>query len=109
MKFIGKLAEIKTTDVISDKFKKRVFLVNDCAPNYQQEIPFELTNLRIPLIDPFKPGDMVSVTFGISSRKGIDRKGKELFFVTLHAYKIELYGLVNATPSSGATVVIDTK
>lgn len=89
MNITGKLVEVRGTEKVSPDFSKRVLVINDCALIAPQNIPFELSNERIPLIDGFRQGDMVSISYNMRAKDWVDRSGKTRTFITLHAWEIK--------------------
>lgn len=86
----GKIIEIFNTQNITESFKKREFVVEYVEnPSYPEYIKFELIQDRCTLIDPFKPGDEVSVEFNLKGRKWEDKNGVVKYFNTLQAWRLE--------------------
>ncbi len=100
MNIIAKLVEVKAIEKISADFTKRIIVVNDCSLYNPQNLPLEVSNERIPLIDGFKEGDMVDVSFNMRAKDWVDRSGKTRTFITLHLWGIKLVS--NETESTPA-------
>ena len=81
-----KNAEVK----VSDKFKKREFVLTDNAQSYPQTILFQLTQDRCSLLDKANVGDTVTVTFGLKGREWKNPQGEIKFFNSLDVFKVEL-------------------
>ena len=76
---------------VSEKFKKRDFVLNDVSSQYPQLITFQLTQDRCSLIDPFEIGDEITVNFNLRGREWTDPKTSTVkYFNTIEAWKIEL-------------------
>ncbi|PHR49018.1 MAG: hypothetical protein COA32_02940 [Fluviicola sp.] len=87
------------TQVISDKFKKREFVVTDASGNYPQDILFQLTQDRTDLLEEMNVNDVVNVTFNIRGREWTSPKGEVKYFNSLDVWKIEKsQGGGNPTP-----------
>ncbi len=86
----GKIKVIKETMTFDSGFRKREFVVVT-QQQYPQEIPFELINDRIDLIEGFKEGDPIKVHFDI---RGREYQGRH--FVNLTAWKVENPGGASA-------------
>ncbi len=85
----GKLKVKKDEQVISEKFKKREFVVTDESSQYPQDIMFQLTQDRTSLLDSFNEGDQVSVYFNLRGREWTSPNGEVKYFNTLDAWKID--------------------
>jgi len=90
MNIQGKLIEIYDTKQISDKFKKREFVV-EYAENaqYPQFIKFELTQNNCDIIDEFKKNDYVDVSFDLRGKPWTNKEGIVTYFTSLGAWKIQ--------------------
>lgn len=74
---------------ISEKFKKREFVLTDNSSQYPQHISFQLTQDRCNLIDSFKVGDEIKVHFNLRGREWTSPQGEVKYFNTLEAWRIE--------------------
>lgn len=81
-----KNAEVK----VSDKFRKREFVLTDNAASYPQTILFQLTQDRCSLLDKANVGDVITVTFGLKGREWKNPQGEIKFFNSLDVFKIDL-------------------
>jgi len=92
----GKLIVKEDTVNISDRFKKREFVIdvpNDRNPEWNDTIKFQTTQDRTELIEPFNLGDDILVAFNIKGNKW-ERDGKVNYFTNLEAWRIEKLGPV---------------
>ena len=80
-----KNAEVK----VSDKFRKREFVLTDNAASYPQTILFQLTQDRCALIENANVGDEITVTFSLKGREWKNPQGEIKFFNSLDVFKIE--------------------
>lgn len=79
------------TEVISDKFKKREFVIeveNERNSDWNDFIKFQLTQDRVDLIEPIKMNEEIKVSFNIKGRKW-EKDGKVNYFSNLEAWRIE--------------------
>lgn len=98
MNIIGSIVEIFDTVQVSEKFKKREFVIQDTEnPQYPQFIKFELSQDKCSLLDSFSLGDMVDVSFNLRGRQYINPQGVKSYFNSLQAWRIQ-------TVSKGAGV-----
>ena len=81
----GVIHMIKETQVVSDKFQKREFIV-ETKEQYPQFIKLEFTQDKCTLLDKYKVGQEVSVDYNL---RGNLAKTNDNAFVSLQAWKIE--------------------
>lgn len=94
MQVAGKLVVINATQVVSEKFSKRTFVVAT-EDKFPQEIEFQLTQDKCDYLDQYKVGEQVNVSLNIRGRSWTSPSGETKYFNTLEAWKIERVG---ATP-----------
>lgn len=87
------------TQVISDKFQKREFVVTDASGNYPQDILFQLTQERTSALDDVQLNDTVSVTFNIRGREWTSPSGEVKYFNSLDVWKVEKSASGGAAPT----------
>ena len=97
MQVAGKLVVINATQVVSDKFSKRIFVV-ETSDQYPQSIEFQLTQDKCDCLDAYKLGDEVNVSLNIRGREWTSPAGEVKYFNTLEAWKIERIGTQLPTP-----------
>ncbi|MCH2213847.1 MAG: DUF3127 domain-containing protein [Flavobacteriales bacterium] len=86
----GKLVVKNGTEQVTEKFKKREFVITDEASQYPQEIIFQLTQDRVDLLDPYNEGDKIKVNFNLRGRRWQNpNTGETRFFNSLDAWRIE--------------------
>jgi single-strand DNA-binding protein len=90
----GRLHEIFDEQQVSEKFRKREFVLEVQDGQYPEHIKFQMVQDKTSLIDPFKMGDEVKVTFNLRGR-GFNKNGQMLYFTNLEAWKIEAGGAAN--------------
>lgn len=89
MEIIGELKVVYDTQNVSDKFKKREFVVTiDHHTPYPQHIQMQATQDKCSQLDGFTPGMDVKVQFNLRGREWDGPKGMK-YFNTLEAWKIE--------------------
>ena len=85
------ILKVKNAEVkVSEKFKKREFVLTDNAQSYPQTILFQLTQDRCSLIENAKVGDEITVTFSLKGREWKNPQGEIKFFNSLDVFKVEL-------------------
>ena len=65
----GQLVKIYDTQVISDRFQKREFILRVEDGQYPQELNLQFTQSDCGLLDSFSEGDQVSVSSWVRGRK----------------------------------------
>lgn len=88
----GKVIEKYNTVQVSDRFKKREFVIEKTESNggmeFTDHVKFQLTQDRCNLIDNIELNDEVKVNFNIRGNKW-ERDGKVNYFTNLDAWRIE--------------------
>ncbi|HAY34287.1 MAG TPA: DUF3127 domain-containing protein [Ignavibacteria bacterium] len=90
MEISGKLFEIYETKQVTDKFKKREFVVEYVTnPEYPQYIKFQLTQNNCDYLDGFSKGDMINIQFDLTGRPWTNQSGETTYFTSLNAWRIQ--------------------
>lgn len=90
MNITGKLIEKYETQVVSDKFKKREFVIEFTEnPQYPEFIKFELIQDKTSLLDSFNIGDHIDVSFNLKGRTWVNQQGVKQYFNSLQAWKLK--------------------
>lgn len=98
MNLKGKLIEINETQLVSNTFEKREFVVEYAEnPQYPEYIKMEVIQDKCPLLDKFILNQEVSVEFNLKGRKWTDAQGQTKYFNCLQAWKIETVGAQSNT------------
>jgi hypothetical protein len=85
----GKLIVKGEEQQISEKFKKREFVIQDNDDQYPQVISFQLTQDKCSLLDNFKLNEEINVYFNVRGREWTSPKdGQTKYFNTLEAWKL---------------------
>jgi len=93
----GTLKVKKDEQVISDKFKKREFVISDGHESYPQLISFQLANDKTSLIDSIELESEITVHFNLRGREWTNKEGVVMHFNTLDAWKVDAGGQANAS------------
>ena len=91
LKLEGKLIKVFETNQISEKFKKREFVI-ETDEQYPQTVKFQLVQDSCKLIDNYKLGDMLNVYFNLRGRVWVNKNNEEVYFNTEQAWRIEKTG-----------------
>lgn len=105
----GKLLEIFPTQEVSASFKKREFVieksesVNDRV--FTDVIKFQLIQDRCALLDSYKLGEEVKVTFNIKGSKW-EKEGRTNYFVNLDVWRMEKVAAGNNQSNESAPTYV---
>lgn len=84
----GLIEEIMDEQQITDKFKKREFVIKDATkPEWPELIKFQATQDKCDLLTPLKVGQEVTVFFNLRGRR-YEKDGKVNYFTNLEAWRI---------------------
>jgi translation initiation factor IF-3 len=100
MEVIGKIKVINDTIKVSEKFSKREFVITT-EDLYPQDVQFQLTQDKCTLLDMFKTGDNVKVSFNLRGREWISPQGEIKYFNTLEVWKIFKEDTIEQKPKLG--------
>ena len=84
---------------VSEKFKKREFVLTDNSSQYPQHILFQLTQDRCSLMDAYNVGDEIKVTFNLRGREWQSPQGEIKYFNSLDVWRIEGGSAKNSSSS----------
>lgn len=96
----GKVIVKNNTEQISDKFKKREFVIeveNERNQDWNDFIKFQLTQDRCDLLEAVSLYEEIKVSFNIRGRKW-EKDGKTNYFSNLEAWRIEKLNTGNPVP-----------
>lgn len=99
----GKIIEIFPTQNISEKFKKREFIVeykDNPSGSYVQYLKFQAIGDKVTMLDTYKVGQEVSISFNLKGRK-YEKDGRVSYFMDLEAWRMNLS---NGMPESNNTL-----
>ncbi len=102
LQITGILKVKKDEQVISDKFKKREFVISDGHDMYPQMIMFQLAQDKTSLIDGIDLESEITVHFNLRGREWTNKEEKVMYFNTLDAWKIEGGAQTQAAPVTAA-------
>ena len=89
MEIKGKIKKISETVQISERFRKREFIVEYASnPDYPQFLQFEMVQDRCELLDSFEVGQDVEVFFDLRGREWTNPQGEVKYFNSLQAWKL---------------------
>lgn len=89
MEIKAKIEKIFSAQQITETFRKRDFVVEYAEnPQYPELLKFELIQDKCDLLDSFKEGDVVNVSFNLKGRKWTDPQGVDKYFNSLQAWRL---------------------
>lgn len=86
----GVLILVKDTVQVTEKFKKREFVIEDSSSMYPQEIIFQSVQDKCDMLDGYDEGQNVEVSFNLRGRAWESPQGETKYFNTLDAWRIEV-------------------
>jgi hypothetical protein len=88
-KVIGTIKAIFDEQVVSDKFRKREFVLttND---KYPQDVLFQLTQGNTDLIDTIRVGEQVEVSYNLNGKEYTNKEGKTMYFNSLNVWQVAI-------------------
>ena len=100
----GRLADKFETQVISDRFQKREFVLElkSTGTNgfeFVDFVKFQTTQDKCSMLDQFAIDEMVKVTFNLRGRKW-EKEGQVSYFTNLEAWRIEKVESDTSDPST---------
>jgi len=91
----GKIIEKYDLQVVSDRFRKREFVIEfskeNGGNNFTESVKFQLIQDRVDMIEPYNVGEEINVSFNIKGSKW-EKDGRTNYFTNLDAWKIERTG-----------------
>lgn len=96
METTGTIKVIEATQVVSDKFKKREFVLTT-GDTYPQHVSFQLTQDKVELLANYQVGDKIKVQFNLRGREWNGPQGVK-YFNSLEAWRIESVTDNDSTP-----------
>ncbi len=94
LKLEGKIIAVFDKQQVTDTFAKREFVI-ETDDQYPQAVKFELTQNKCDEIDSYKIGDDVIVHFNVRGRKWTNKEGKDVYFISLNAWRLESLSAAN--------------
>ena len=89
MNIQGKLHVKYDTNQVTDRFRKREFVIEYADnPMYPQFVLFQLVQDKCELLDPYEPGAMLQIDFDLRGRRWDSPQGETKYFNSLDAWKI---------------------
>ena len=103
----GKLYEKNDTVAVTEKFRKREFVIEKTESSNSGEftelIKFQLTQDRCDLLDRCNVNDEIKISFNIKGRKW-EKDGKVSYFTNLEAWRIEKVSNETAAATPAAPI-----
>lgn len=98
----GKLEVIYDTQQVTDRFKKREFVLEVQNGMYPEYVKFQLTQDRCNLLDPFSKGEEITVNFNLKGRP-YTKEGRTTYFTNLEAWRIDGGSVVKQEAAASST------
>lgn len=95
IKISGQIIHIGQLEVMSEKFKKREFVIQT-EGKFPQEIQVQVTQDRCDLLNNLKHGDIIDASINIRGRSWTSKEGVKKWFNSIEAWSIN-YGNSSGT------------
>lgn len=93
-KIEGQIKVIGETIQVTEKFSKRDLVISENSSMYPQEISLQMSQDKCSILDGYKVGEQVEVSFNLRGREWTSPQGEVKYFNTLDAWRIEKVGQV---------------
>ena len=88
MKITGTLKIKKDTQVVSEQFSKREFVLTVVDGAFSNDILIQLTKDKVTLINDINIGDMLEVEVNLKGKEWTSPSGEVKYFNTIEAWKL---------------------
>ena len=88
MKITGALKVKKDTQVVSEAFSKREFVLTVVDGAFSNDILIQLTKDKVTLINDINIGDMLEVEVNLKGTEWTSPSGEVKYFNTIEAWKL---------------------
>ena len=89
MKITGALKIKKDTQVVSEAFSKREFVLTVVDGAFSNDILIQLTKDKVTLINDINIGDLLEVEVNLKGKEWNSPSGEVKYFNTIEAWKIQ--------------------
>jgi hypothetical protein len=107
MELTGKLKVKRDTQVVSDKFQKREFVLTDESSQYPQDILFQLSQDKVTLIDKVNEGEIITAHFNLRGREWTNPQGEVKYFNTLDVWRVESSQIGASEPAQAQSTTVE--
>ncbi|MCC6251618.1 MAG: DUF3127 domain-containing protein [Bacteroidia bacterium] len=99
---ISGILKVKNSEVqVSEKFRKREFVIQENSSQFPQILLFQLTQDRCSLIENANIGDEIKVNFNLRGREWTNQQGEVKYFNSLEAFRVDIVrSVVNSNNAS---------
>lgn len=88
MKLNGQIKVVKDTQVVSEAFSKREFVLTVVDGAFSNDILIQLTKDKVTLINDINIGDMLEVEVNLKGKEWTSPSGEVKYFNTIEAWKV---------------------
>ena len=85
----GEIIRVNNVVNVSDKFRKRDFVLKLPDAKYPQTVQFQVTGDRCDLVRPDMIGETIGVSFNLRGRFWTNQQGEEKCFNSLEVWKVD--------------------
>ena len=90
MDITGIIKQVGETQQVSDKFRKREFVLTDASSQYPQHISFQCTQDKCVMLDNLAVGKEVKVHFNLRGREWTSPTNEVKYFNTLECWRLDV-------------------
>ena len=88
----GTLFEVFDSQQVTDKFKKREFVVETSSGMYNEYIKLQAVQDKCEILDTMRKGDTIKVAFDLRGKLVNTKDGRQVYITNINAWKIEKLG-----------------
>lgn len=85
----GKLHVKYDTQQVTEKFKKREFVLEIQENQYPEYIKFQLTQDKCSLLDKYQQGETINVHFNLKGKPFQSKTGEMVYYTNLDVWRID--------------------
>jgi single-strand DNA-binding protein len=99
----GKLHVKFDSQQVTDKFRKREFVVEIMEGSYPEYIKFQLVNDKCSLLDKYNVGDEMLISFNLKGKPFQSKTGETVYYTNLDVWKIDAASVGSSTAATTQT------
>jgi len=107
-KLKGVVKVVNESVQVTEKFKKREFVITDNESMYPQDIMFQAAQDKCSIMDGIMEGQTIEVSFNLRGREWVSPQNETKYFNTLDAWRVEVVS-ENAQSASLSVQMIESE
>ena len=85
----GRLIVKYATQQVTEKFRKREFVLEIANGQYFEQIKFQLTQDKCDQLDQYREGDNINVSFNLRGKPYTNKNGEVIYYTNLDAWRLQ--------------------